>query len=312
MKNITINITSKCNAQCKHCCFSCSPNNKEELNDKEIWEIINYAISNNEINEIAITGGEPFLREDLVYKIIKRVSDNNKVVTCISNGFWATTYENARNKLKKLSNLGLTRLTISYDEFHVEYIPVKNIKNILEASIQLPLKVSMNISVTKEKTSNALLDELQDYLLGVPITRFSVAPVGAAKMLNDNFYYKLDIDKPLKCSEPASGMVIHHDGYVYPCCSPLIFDTSLRIGSIRDYTLNDLNKKFHSNLLLYVVKKEGLNWFVRKCKEKGYNKFRKKYISSCQLCHELFKDYKIMNLLYDDLKEYYMNEISKI
>ena len=73
-----------------------------------------------------------------------------------------------------------------------------------------------------------------------------------------------------------------------------------------------LNKKFHSNFLIYIIKKEGLNWFVDKCKEKGYNKFRDKYIASCQLCAELFKDNYVMDLLYDDMKEYCKNELSKV
>ncbi len=32
----------------------------------------------------------------------------------------------------------------------------------------------------------------------------------------------------------------------------LIFDTALTLGSIRTHDINDLNKKFHSNSLIYI------------------------------------------------------------
>ena len=54
MKNLTINITSKCTAECKHCCFSCAPNRTDELKEEEIWNAVNYGINNDEINAILV------------------------------------------------------------------------------------------------------------------------------------------------------------------------------------------------------------------------------------------------------------------
>lgn len=313
MKNIAVNLSSKCNAECGHCCFSCSPHRTDKLNEDEIWRVIDYGIKSKDIKEISITGGEPFLYEELVFDIIKKITGNGKVATCITNGFWGTSYEVARDKLEKLCEIGLRVLTISYDEFHSQFVPIECINNILLACVQLPIKICINMTITKTRTSNEILEKLGDNLLGIPVTRFSAAPVGEALNLDDkDLYYKLDIDGDMRCSEPSSGMVIHHDGYTYPCCSPLVFNSSLRLGSIREHSLEELDKKFHSNILLYIIKKEGLNWFVQKCKEKGYNKFRDKYISSCQLCTDLFKDNYVMNLLYDDMKEYCINELPKV
>lgn len=313
MKNLTVNITSECNAACKHCCFSCSPSRTDKLDEDEIWKVVNYGINSNEINEIAISGGEPFLYEELVFEIIRAVAESGKTVTCITNGFWGISYEAARSKIEKLYGLGLRVLTISCDDFHNEYVSTDYINNILDACIQMPIKININMTVTKTNTGNEILKKLNDHLLGTAVTRFSAVPVGNALKIDDSdLYYKLDIQNAMKCSEPASGMVVHHDGYVYPCCSPLVFDSALRLGSIRKQSLEELNKKFHSNFLIYIIKKEGLNWFVKKCREKGYNKFRDKYIASCQLCADLFEDDYVMNLLYDDMKEYCENELSKV
>lgn len=313
MRNLSINITSKCNAECKHCCFSCSPYSNVELSKEEVWNAVNYGIRNEEIKEIAITGGEPLLYENLVCDIIKKISDSGKIVTCITNGFWGKNKLVAKEKLKKLSDLGLKFLTISCDEFHNEYIDIECINNILEASLELPIRVSINMTVTKSKNGNELLFKLKDNLLGIPVTRFSAEPVGNARDISkEELYYKLSYNNKMKCSEPTSGLVIHHDGYVYPCCSPLVFETILKIGSIRNYTLEELDKKFNSNILIYIIKKEGLSWFVEKCKDKGINKFNDKYISSCHLCYEIFKNDYIANLLIDDIKEYCEYEIQKV
>ncbi|MGX7111510.1 SPASM domain-containing protein [Gemella cuniculi] len=48
----------------------------------------------------------------------------------------------------------------------------------------------------------------------------------------------------MKCSEPNSGLVINYDGYVLPCCSPLVIDSFLKIGSIRNYDITKLEKKY--------------------------------------------------------------------
>lgn len=310
MKNITVNITSKCNAQCKHCCFSCSPNSKDELSEEEIWKVVNYGINDKDINEIAISGGEPFLYEELILSIVKAVSKSKKIATCITNGFWATSYDVAREKLENFSSAGLRFLTISFDEFHNEYVDIEKIRNIVEASYQLPIKISLNIAVTKSHTGIKLIEKLSDSLFGVSLTRFSVNPVGNAHNINkDELYYKLNMNNSLRCSEPSSGMVIHHDGYVYPCCSPLVFESILRIGSIREYSLEQLNHKLKTNMLIYIIKKEGLNWFVDKCKEKGIDYSKNKYVSTCHLCSDLFKDDSVIKLLSDEMEKYCENSI---
>lgn len=314
MKNITINLSAKCNAECSHCCFSCGPSSSEELSYEELWEIVNYGIQSKVINEISISGGEPFLNEELVCNIVEAVSKSGKIATCITNGFWAKTEEIARNKISNLCKIGLRHLTISFDLFHQDFINPQNIRNILLAANQLPMRISLNMAITKTHNGISLLNELSDCLLGVPITRFSVTPVGRAKENFDSseFYYNLDFEKEIKCLEPGSGLVIHHDGYVYPCCSPLVFDTVLRIDSIRNDSINNIDRRFHSNLLLYILKKEGPGWFYKKCKENGYTQVQDRYISACHLCHDLFKDSQVINLLRDEINGYYSNEISKI
>ena len=314
MDNITINILSKCNAKCGHCCFSCSPNSTDKLEEEEIWNILNYAIANDEIKEIALTGGEIFLKEKLVCDIIKKVSAAGKVVTCISNGFWGRTPEKAKQKLEKFCALGLRHLSLSYDDFHAKYVKIECIENILNAAVQLPIQIKLNMTVTKENDGIWILDRLKNSLLGVAITRFSAAPVGEAKNIPEkHLYHKLNSNLTMKCSEPNSGLVINHDGYVLPCCSPLVIDSFLKIGNIRNDDIANLEKKMYSNVLMYIIKKEGLNWFVEKLEKRGIFSFSDKwYTSSCELCRDLFINDEVVKILYEDIRQYHEEYLSKI
>lgn len=50
-------------------------------------------------------------------------------------------------------------------------------------------------------------------------------------------------------------IAIHHDGYVYPCCSPVVFETELRIGNIRKQSMDKIIHDIENNGLLYIGKK---------------------------------------------------------
>lgn len=81
-------ITSKCNLNCSHCYnmrFQNSMNTKDELNTNQIFNLIN-AIRELNILELTITGGEPFLRNDIV-DILKYIKDNTSMILTIqTNG----------------------------------------------------------------------------------------------------------------------------------------------------------------------------------------------------------------------------------
>ncbi len=79
-------ITTKCNSRCKHCFFWKNLNNDEELTLKEIEKIS--TSFKKPLSTLILSGGEPFLRDDIV-KICKIFSKNNKTRAIIipTNGF---------------------------------------------------------------------------------------------------------------------------------------------------------------------------------------------------------------------------------
>lgn len=73
--NITLSLTNRCNSRCRTCGIW-----KHKVNDLSIedWKKIIPSLGNP--FWVTVTGGEPFLREDLV-SLIKLISENNKPAT---------------------------------------------------------------------------------------------------------------------------------------------------------------------------------------------------------------------------------------
>ena len=119
-------ITQRCNAKCPHC-FVDFKTEKDELNLDEIEKITNS--SGKSLQNIAITGGEPFIRED-IFEIVNLWYKNSSVRT-IS----ITTNGSMPERIKDFANKAAQKeipvfFFFSYDfigEKHSDYRKLKNL-----------------------------------------------------------------------------------------------------------------------------------------------------------------------------------------
>ncbi len=121
-KTVALLITKQCTAQCKMCCFECSPQTEEKMPMEWIEKIIEEAALIDDIETIGFSGGEPFLEYSNLLKMFKLTKDKNKKVICTSNGFWGLTYDKALKVVSEIRAAGLNRLSLCVDQFHGEYI----------------------------------------------------------------------------------------------------------------------------------------------------------------------------------------------
>ncbi|MGX7111511.1 hypothetical protein [Gemella cuniculi] len=64
---------------------------------------------------------------------------------------------------------------------------------------------------------------------------------------------------------------------------------------------------------MYIIKKEGLNWFIERLEKRGIFSFSDKwYTSSCELRRDLFINDEVVKILYKDIKKYHEEYLSKI
>jgi len=110
IKHIAIDITYKCNFRCLHCYnYSGEHNDRLELTDNEIIHL-NEELINNETESICLCGGEPMLRQNIVYKVCKYTKGTNTKISTVSNGYLID-----ENVVKNFNKYGLSNIQLSLD-----------------------------------------------------------------------------------------------------------------------------------------------------------------------------------------------------
>jgi hypothetical protein len=128
-------LTYKCNCSCEFCYYNCDPD-KGGLMPVDIavnaWQSLKILAGDRA--KIHITGGEPFLYWDHLLEILEQAQRQNlgKVDLIETNGFWATSEKIARQRLKRLDELGMNRFKISTDPFHQEYVDIGPVRRLAE------------------------------------------------------------------------------------------------------------------------------------------------------------------------------------
>lgn len=152
MKRVIIAPHMRCNAKCAHCCVSSHPKDDRRLRDEDVYRLVDEAIAHLEVEVVSFTGGEALLRREFMLDLISRVHRAGKRTTLVSNGFWGITPNAALRGLRELRDSGLTLLTLSADVFHLPYISVQRVKNILDARHQVPgIHVAVNMCESKNR-----------------------------------------------------------------------------------------------------------------------------------------------------------------
>lgn len=144
---VTLNITNRCNSRCSICNIW-KKQSSNELTPKEIKKIFN----NLKTDWVNITGGEPFLRKDLVeiFSIIKK-EVNPAVINVTTNGLLSKEINKTINKIMSL-NFSQIIITISLNGPPEIHNNIRGVNNSWEKSIETfqllkPLEKFNNIRV---------------------------------------------------------------------------------------------------------------------------------------------------------------------
>lgn len=300
--SVAIIIDQKCNIQCKHCCFSSGPKSRQHLTDDEILSIIDQSKKYPEISTVGISGGEAMLRKEIVLESISRIKSIGKKSTLTSNGFWGVTPKKAKKTVTDLKNSGLTKLTISYDSFHSEFLNPNRVSNVINSCKEVGLDCSINAAYTLDRPVKESLSLLGMSVEDLKVESFPVTPVGNAKSISPNDIFRKEVNpQDLRC--PGFEPTFHFDGNIYPCCSPIIFDTNLVIGSTKETSLDEAIYNIAHNAYFALIRNEGFGWLYKKAVELGYlDKHQTiKVVDVCEMCALLTKDSSFLKSISFDL-----------
>jgi len=101
-------VTDGCNAMCIHCFTNSGLQSPDELTTEQIYTAID-KLSRMGIMSIAFSGGEPFVRKDML-QIIKYATDRNFIVSMTTNGSLL-----ANDTIDALVDMGVKSITFSLD-----------------------------------------------------------------------------------------------------------------------------------------------------------------------------------------------------
>lgn len=141
--SFAIHVTYTCPLTCAHCCFSSNPRNKDRLPIEQIIATIE-ELDRNSVEMVAFTGGEPFLLGKQLISAVAAARQRGFVTRVVTSAYFAKTPEMAARKLGPLRDAGLCEVSISWDDFHEEFVDFSCVYNAFWESKRLGMTTAVN------------------------------------------------------------------------------------------------------------------------------------------------------------------------
>ncbi len=134
-------LTYKCNFACDHCFVYSSPHAKGVMRISDVRQILDEAEKLGNINWIFFEGGEPFLYYQTMLWGLREAKKRGFKIGIVTNSYWATSVEDAREWLLPISKIDVDALSISDDAYHYGENEENFAKYAHEAAIELGIPV---------------------------------------------------------------------------------------------------------------------------------------------------------------------------
>lgn len=295
IQGLSLIITNKCNASCRHCGFDCCPDGEKTMEEKDAIFFIETAYKFSPIRSLCITGGEPFLYYDRVVNIMSCAAKLGLTSEIVTNSFWAYDYKTAVYLLSDLKKLGLCNFVTSFDDYHLEYIDAGNIRNAIKAACDLKLKVTIKTVEYNRCRINA-----DNALLMLGLTKYknsisvqSLIPINEGRFKYLNGHDKEDfISSPYSMSGGCSKIIkfpaINPSGELYPCCG---FGGTARLaGKYPENDFKDMLSQMSCNLIFNLLAALGPLDLLRLASDYFPELSELSFNNPCEICNCLFND----------------------
>jgi hypothetical protein len=249
LKQIHILLTYGCTFECDHCFLYCSPRSAGTFTRDRIAVVLDQAKEIGSVGWIYFEGGEPFLYYALMVEGLRLARNMGFETGVVTNGYWATSEEDAEVWLRPLVELGVADLSMSDDSFHGgdgEAAPVKAAIGAAD-KLGLPVNVIRVNEPTPESDADAAgrkgdaieggpvrfrgraVDRLSGGLPRRPGSTFTECPyenlqspgrVHVDAFGNVHFCQGLSIGNMWE--KPLSQLLTDFDAQSHPICGPLV------------------------------------------------------------------------------------------
>ncbi len=146
-------LTYQCTFECDHCFVWGSPWQSGTMTLADIGIILDQGKQLGTVNSIYFEGGEPFLYYPILVKGVTLAARMGFEVGIVSNGYWATTLEDALTWLQPFAGL-IGDLSLSSDLYHYDQEISQQVHNATAAAQEMDIPVGL-ISVAQPETDEA-------------------------------------------------------------------------------------------------------------------------------------------------------------
>ncbi|MGG8495977.1 GTP 3',8-cyclase MoaA [Tenacibaculum sp. TC6] len=165
IKYVRLAITDRCNLRCQYCMpaqgIDIVPR-KELLTYKEMYRIIR-VLTELGVSKVRLTGGEPFVRKDLI-GFLEMLSYNDLLdtINITTNGALISKHIQTLENLKKIKNINLSMDSLQADKFHK--ITRRDVFPEVYKTFELLEKSSLHLKLNVVVQSGFNTDEINDFV----------------------------------------------------------------------------------------------------------------------------------------------------
>jgi hypothetical protein len=164
-------LTYRCERECDHCFLFGGPTARGTFRLAGLHDALEAVAEVPTVETVFFEGGEPFLYYPVLVEGVRLAAEKGFSTGTVTNGFWATSPEDAVLWLRPLKDAGLGSLCLSDDPLHYPQEEGAHAENARQAAERLGL--SLSVFVTEEPR----LEEGED---GRPVVEGSVMFRGRA------------------------------------------------------------------------------------------------------------------------------------
>lgn len=269
LNTLLISTTNKCPLQCAHCCVNATVDGEIGIDalllKNRLEEFYNTNNKTEIFRNVVLTGGEPFLRKDIINLVSEICSLYSLSFGIVTGCFWGknkpSLYFNLLKTIKKSNGY----LCISIDKHHLEEIG----RDAYHAALALCKEINIPVRIFYAYDPNLTDEEqsIQDFILNLLISYENIVsvwpqPIRSVGRFSEN--ESKTQQHPSSC-HLVNAPNIDIDGSYYPCCGDWhdhhIWNPSskkkLSLGNLSTCTLDSLVQSHKNSLFVNAIKEKG-------------------------------------------------------
>jgi hypothetical protein len=289
-------LTEKCNIRCRHCINNCSPSGGENLDMGILESFIRQAAESIFVSSIGFSGGEPFIDIERMEQAVGLCREYGLDCTVSTNGFWASSVAAAKNILGRLK--GLSRLCVSTDVFHQEFIPSAIIINAINACNELDIDCCILVTYLNDpgQEVETVRQNLRDAKGSYEIQQWPVLRIGRAlSEIDHDAFFIIDLSNAVCVS--ADSPTLNVSGELIACCGPASqwpqgHRLSLKYTSKQ--SLKETLQAADQDPVIHALRVWGptqlLRLAISSARQKGFSFAAPEVVDMCSICERLCTD----------------------